>query len=156
DKFVQFKRVAEFLSRTETYRAAYFYYVEGLFERRQDGAHPVAVGTDGTFQLEAGRSYELELIQAQPQDSSLPSARIQVVPDGKDVQTIGNGEFSIASEFDRGIVPILAADVDGSTARHTVLAVQPQQGIQAPELQLGIVVRPATKRNVGIALGTTA
>jgi hypothetical protein len=148
---VLFARTGDYLSQTEVFAQARFVRVLGI--------KPTGAGedqrlrttqADPAFVLEAGMTYDLEVFHAQPTAPATPQ-RFAVVVDGSAIKTIGQAGFEVASRYDRTLVRLAATQATGLEDRATVVAIEPDDGIQGPRVTLDVRVRAGRGRAIGIA-----
>jgi hypothetical protein len=148
-----FERSARYLARAEPFENAMFLRHESLTLGGGGPALPIK-GERPAFELDAGRAYDLKLLQSQPSHVS-DVRRYVVAVDGTIVQVIGATGFDIASSYDQIQVQLVATPSDQMEARETVIIVEPEAPGQGPRLELPVRVRPPTKKSIGKATVTT-
>jgi hypothetical protein len=148
DQNVLFERAGAYLVRTDTFHDAQFIRVLTLSETGSEQA--IEPTPDGTFELDAGRTYDLALLHAQRAAPASPLPYVIDV-DGTILHTIGRPGFDIASRYDRVVLRIAATQAPGLEDRETVLTVEPGDGVQGARVELPIRVRANRKQALGIA-----
>jgi hypothetical protein len=143
-----FERSVEYLSKTETFQASHFYRVRRLL--RAGDEEPIPTGNDGVLELQAGRTYELELLHSQPSTPPVPR-RFLVDVDGATLRLIGHRAFDIASRYDQPLLRVLATPAAGIEDRETVIDIRPDEGVTGPTLSLPVRVVADTTRAATIA-----
>ncbi|MGQ0679898.1 MAG: hypothetical protein ACT4OM_09645 [Actinomycetota bacterium] len=146
DGFVKFERSVRYLRLTDSFREAWFFHVVqiGLRDPDQSQSRGRVEIENGTFSLQGGRTYELQILQRQPQEVSTTQP-FSVSSDKEVLKVIGREGFDIASRYDLIRIPFHVADPeDGS--RDTVLAIDPAVGSQGPVVRLPIRVRPSVRK----------
>jgi hypothetical protein len=153
-----FERTAVYLEPTESFRSARFLRFLRLVPREQDLGSDLEVDFDRklqAFKLEAGKTYDLQLLHSQPGDVTTRES-YSVDSDGSIVQVVGRRGFDIASRYDRITITIYATIPPAYEARDTLLVVEPAAGVHGPRLRLPVRVESSKTRAAAIAGGTIA
>ena len=101
DEGVLFERTTRFLAGTASFQRAKFYRVLRLEQRGVDGPEAVVAFDEAVpaYRLRSGRSYQLLLLQSQPEEVSGP-AGFKVTIDEAVAKVVGAPRFEIASKYD--------------------------------------------------------
>jgi len=144
DEQVLFDQTAWYLSRTESFRGARFLRVRRIYRLGSEHSIGEAIeAVDGTFTLEAGATYGIEVIHSQPSDVHSREV-FDVSADNALLRVVGKPTLEIASRYDVLTLPVHAVDLPTNERRETVLTIQPSIGIKGPRVELRLrVVRPA-------------
>ena len=146
DDALLFNYSTQYLQSTRSFHGARFYRVRAIRNLTESGdAAEIAAGDDGTFQLQGGRTYSLQLSHFQPQNPQ-GIDRIRLEADGKSVLPIGKPHFEIASRYDDVAIEFHAAEPPTSEARDSVIVLEPDGQTFAAKVRLRLrVVRSASK-----------
>lgn len=155
DQEILFERTADYLALTDSFRAARFLRFLGLKPTGKDVNTLSVRGDDPAFELEAGNTYDLQLLHAQRSEPAEPEP-FEVVADGTAVGVIGRSGFDIASRYDRITLRIHAAGSTGLEDRETILAVRPGAGVQGPRINLRLRIKARRGRAIGVASAQSA
>lgn len=144
DEELLFERTAEYLTRTESFRQAWF--VRCLRIVPQGGPPDRSVPFNeqaGAFDLDGGRAYEIHVSQRQPREVRQPE-RFKVEADQEIVRIVGVNYFEVASRYDRIPISINAIEPPAGVTREAVVVVSPTSEItQGPRIRIPIRVRPS-------------
>jgi hypothetical protein len=106
---------------------------------------------DGVFELDAGRTYDLELVHAQ-RAAPLTPEPYSVDVDGTAIHAIGRAGFDIASRYDRVVVRLSTTQAAGLEDRQTVVTIHPSKAVMQGA-GIEIPVRVKANRNRALAIG---
>lgn len=139
---VLFERTGRYLSRTDSFRKARFVRFLRLVPEgaRDEKALTIDTGLN-VFNLIAGMTYRLQVMQTQPIDVTERESFL-VKSDGEIIKVIGREAFDIASRYDVMDVPIHARYHGSIEIRETILAIEPDKDIQGPSIRLPLRVSP--------------
>jgi hypothetical protein len=142
DATVLFERTGRYLSRTDSFREARFVRFLRLVPEgaRDEKALAIEPGLD-VFNLAAGATYRLQILQAQPVDVAAREPFL-VRSDGEIIKVIGREGFDIASRYDVIEVPIHARYHGSIEIRETVLVIEPGKDMEGPSIRLPLRVSP--------------
>jgi hypothetical protein len=153
DQNVLFELGGKYLARTDTFRDAQFIRVLTVSERGTvDELKPTS---DGVFELDAGHTYDLALLQSQLAAPADPLPYVLDV-DGTILHTIGRPGFDIASRYDRVVLRITATQAPGLEDRETVLTIEPGEGVHGARVEIPIRVRANRQGVIGTAAAQAA
>jgi hypothetical protein len=142
EQTVLFDRNAGFLFRTDSFRKARFVRFLRITPQGAAKAEPLSVDAEAnTFDLTAGVTYVVSLLQAQPTDVTEPEP-FSVSADGELIRVIGREGFDIASRYDIVDIPVHVRHYGTHEVRQTVLVIQPGTGVQGPRIRVPLRVRP--------------
>ena len=145
DAAQRFERIVAYLEHTVSFNDARFFRFGHLAER---GAADLLelTGDPPAFDVEAGRTYELLLIQYQGTRRITDRVFFSVGADGSALEVIGQPVFEIASRYDEISVPLHARDQTSYGVRETVLRIDPAEGAPAgPRIELRFRVQTPLK-----------
>ncbi|HTQ69648.1 MAG TPA: hypothetical protein VMI13_13250 [Solirubrobacteraceae bacterium] len=148
-----FERSARYLARTESFQDATFLRCESIVARGTETAISIG-GEQPAFELNAGKAYDLKLVQSQPSHVG-DVHRYSVAVDSTMVQIIGASGFDIASSYDQVRIQFVAVAPDQPEVRESAIIVEPESPGQGPRLELPVRIRPPIKRSIGKATVTT-
>jgi hypothetical protein len=148
---VRFARTAKYLSQTAAFASARFVRVLGIKPSSgSEGDRLKTTITRPSYELEAGRTYDLEIFHTQPVAPPSPEPFVLDV-DGTVLRVVGRAGFDVASRYDLVTLPLAATEAGGLEDRATVATLRPGPGVQGAEIVLRIVIRARRERAVGIA-----
>jgi hypothetical protein len=154
DASVLFSRTASFLAQTATFQDAYFVRVLGIrpVGQSKSDAMPFLSTTEHQpyYKLKARTSYELVFFHAQLTAPSEP-AEFRIFVDPTKVHLLTEGQFFVASKYDEVLVPLVTATTAGLEDLDSVIAVQPETGVQGPAVQVRIKLEADRARAYGTA-----
>jgi hypothetical protein len=154
DASVLFSRTASFLAQTETFQDAFFVRFLGIRPVGQSNsdAMPFLSTTEHQlyYKLQARTSYELVFFHAQLTAPSEP-AEFRLFVDPTKVHLLTEGQFFVASKYDEVLVPLATATTAGLEDFESVIAVQPERGVQGPAVQVRIKLEADRARAYGTA-----
>lgn len=142
DATVLFERTSRYLAWTDSFREARFVRFLRLVPEGAPDDQALRIDQTGNvFNLTAGVTYRLQVLQAQPVDVRDREVFL-VESDGELIKVIGREGFEIASRYDVVDVPIHARYHGSVEIRETVLVVAPNEGMQGPSIRLPLRVSP--------------
>lgn len=134
----RFEVSAKYLAQTASFERSVF--VRCLHLRVQGDEKDIDPGADGVFDLKAGKTYQLSLLQSQPREV-IAVERYEVSCDGDLIKVIGDSSFEIASPYDVIALSMHAYHPGGAAAAETVVVLQPRTGSSGPRIRLRFRVR---------------
>jgi hypothetical protein len=150
---VLFEHISTYLSHTDSFRHARFVRFLRLIEAGATADEELALKDRPTgFELEAGRTYSLELVHSQREELSRPES-FGVNVDGSVVQILGRAGFDVASRYDRPTIQLHAPQNQTLERRSTVMVVEPVPPVQGPRIEIPITVKPDRARIGVISAG---
>jgi hypothetical protein len=151
---ILFERTTEYLGRTESFEAARFLRLAEVVPRDRAAASVPLEGWPPAFSLEAGKTYEVRLLQNQPQ---LITDRRQftVGVDGTVLDLLGEPRFDIASSYDQIVIDIHARVPKQFSISETVVVIEPADEGLGPRIEVPCRVVASAKRAASVTAATT-
>lgn len=150
DQPLIFEALTWWLSRAESFSDARFVRFEQLAQVGNDTV--ASVDDQGRVGLEAGKTYQLRLIQHQGREITDTRAFV-VSTDNAHVTVIGRPGFDVASRYDEIAIGLQIVPMSGVKAADTVIVVEPAAGGDGPKIQLPVRITPPTSQAVLSVIG---
>jgi hypothetical protein len=151
DQPLIFEALSWWLSRAESFIEARFVRFERLVQAGADGTS-ATVDDQGRLGLEAGKTYDLRLVQHQGEEIS-DKRPFVVSTDNAHVTVIGRAGFDVASRYDEISLGLQVVPMSGVKAVETVIVIEPASGGKGPRLQLPIRIKPPESQVVLSVIG---
>lgn len=144
DEELLFERTTHYLTRTESFRQAWFLRCLRIVPRSDSADQAIPFSEQAqAFELDGGRAYTIQVSQRQPRDVR-QAQRFRVDTDENIVRLVGMNELEIASRYDRLPIVLDAIEPPAGVTRETVVVISPaSQSIQGPRIRIPIRVRPS-------------